>query len=409
MKEFFNIKTSDDVFSSILKFPSVSEECIPLREGVGRVLAQPVLSPEDIPPFKRSTMDGFAVRARDTFGASESIPGLLTVAGKIVMGEPASKPLQSGECFEILTGGMLPPNADAVVMQEYTRIVDGSNIELTKSVAPGENVALKGEDFPAGTMVLPKGRRLRPQDLGLLSAIGRANIPVYRKPGVAIISTGDELVSVDETPGPGKIRDINAYALWGAVIESGAIPLYLGIVSDSKDDLYEKCADGLRHADIVLVSGGSSVGMRDFTASVFESLPGSEILIHGISVSPGKPTILARYGSRALWGLPGHPVSSLVVFWLFVRPLIQKMAGFEPVERFPQAVQAKLSRNVPSAQGREDYIRVKLQKAENGLTATPLFGKSGLISNLSRADGIIRIDLNTEGLNRDSIVDVYMI
>lgn len=409
MKEFFKIKKPEDVYAVIKDFSPVSKEYVTLEEGASRILAEPVFSPEDMPPFDRATMDGYAMRARDTFGASESMPNLIMVAGNVKMGEVASQPASAGQALEITTGGMLPPGANAVVMQEHTERVNNSSIEVMKAVAPGENVIFRGEDFATGTEVLPRGRKLRPQDIGVLAAIGQKQILVYRKPRVAIISTGDEIVSIDQTPSSGKIRDINAPALYAAILENGAIPWYLGIVPDKRDELYEKCIDAIKNAEVLLVSGGSSVGSRDFTASVFQSIPDSQLLIHGVSVSPGKPTILARCGTKALWGLPGHPVSSLIVFWLFIRPLLQRISGVEPSPVFPHVVQARLSRNVPSAQGREDYVRVQLLQSENGLIAVPVFGKSGLISNLARADGVIRIELNTEGLDKDTLVDAYLI
>lgn len=408
-KEFFKVKAPLEIYTIINQFPVLQTEEIPLAESLGRVIAEPVISPEDIPPFSRSTMDGYAVRARDTFGSSESMPNLLTVAGKVRMGEFASQPLSSGQACEILTGGMLPPEADAVVMQEYTQRIDESTLEVMKSVAPGEHVILRGEDLKKGEQILPSGHRLRPQDVGVLAAIGRQKVLVYRKPRVAIISTGDEIVPVEETPPPGKIRDINTYTLWSAIEQNGGIPIFLGLVPDKFDDLRAKCAEGLEKADVILVSGGSSVGSRDFTAATFQSFPEGQILVHGTSISPGKPTILARVGNKTLWGLPGHPASSLIVFWLFVRPLLQQIGGLEPhIGTHPQPIRARLSRNVSSAQGREDYVRVVLLGDEKGYIADPIFGKSGLISTMAKAHGIIKIDMNTEGLDKDSLVDVYL-
>jgi molybdopterin molybdotransferase len=409
MKEFFKVKTSDEVFAIINEFPVGPTEEISLTEGTGRILAEPIISPEDMPPFSRSTMDGYAVRARDTFGSSESMPALLTVAGSVEMGELPSQALSGRQAYRILTGGMLPPEANAVVMQEYTQQVDETTIEVMKTVAPGEHVILRGEDLKKGEEILSGGHRLRPQDIGALAAIGRQKIVVHQEPRMAIISTGDEIVPIEEMPPPGKIRDINAYTLWASILENGGIPIYMGIVPDKFDDLCARCAEGIEEADIILISGGSSVGSRDFTAAVFESFPESQILVHGISVSPGKPTILARVGKKALWGLPGHPASSMIIFWLFVRPLLQRIGGLEPqIITHSQLIKARLPRNVPSAQGREDYVRVRIFRDETGYIADPVFGKSGLISTMTRADGLIKIDMNTEGLDKDSLVDVYL-
>lgn len=409
MKGFFKVKTPEEIYTIFSEFPAVATEEIRLTEAVGRISAEPIISPEDIPPFNRSTMDGYAVRARDTFGSSESMPGLLTVVGKVKMGEFTSLPLSNGQTCEIMTGGMLPPQADAIVMQEYAQQVDATTIEIMKTVAPGEHVIQRGEDLKKGEQILPEGHRLRPQDIGVLAAIGRQKIMVYQKPRVAIISTGDEIVPIEQTPPPGKIRNINTYTLRAAVQENGGIPVDLGIVPDSQEYLRAKCAEGLEKADVILVSGGSSVGIRDFTASVFESFPDSQILVHGASISPGKPIILARVGKQSLWGLPGHPASSMIVFWLFVRPLLQHIGGLAPqITTQPHTIKARLSRNVPSAQGREDYVRVRISQYEGTYIADPIFGKSGLISTLAKAQGMIRIDMNTEGLDKDSLVDVYL-
>lgn len=410
MKEFFQVITPEDVFRLIEGFPTTSTEEIPLGEAVNRILARHVSAPENLPSHEKSTMDGYAVRARDTFGASESLPNSLVVKGKIKMGEVPEESLLPGEALEITTGGVLPPDSDAVVMQEYTEKIDETGIEISKSVAPGENIIHAGEDFKQGEVLLLHGMKLRPQDIGILAAIGITRVEVHKKPRIAVISTGDEIVPVEEDPAPGKIRDINAHALSAGIIESGGIPFCMGIAPDRFEEIRARAEEALEHADVVLLSGGSSVGSRDFTLSVFASFPGNSILVRGIAVSPGKPTILARVGNKALWGLPGHPASSLIVFWLFVRRMIRHVSGFKSrsIER-PEKVVARLSRNVASAQGREDYVRVKLSRTENGYSAAPVFGKSGLISTLTKADGVIRIDINTEGLDAGTLVDVYML
>ncbi|MFH1148374.1 MAG: gephyrin-like molybdotransferase Glp [Pseudomonadota bacterium] len=409
MKGFFQVVTPEDVFRLIEDFPVTSTEEIPFHEAVGRILAQPVFATESIPPYDRSTMDGYAVRARDTFGASESLPNFLTVKGKVRMGEFPVEGLLPGEALQITTGGVLPQDSDAVVMQEYTEQIDETGLEVAKSVAPGENVIHAGEDFNKGDVLLLQGTKLRPQDIGMMAAIGVTRVDVHRRPLIAVISTGDEIVRVEDDPAPGKIRDINAHALSAGIMENGGIPLYAGIAPDRFDEIRAKTEEAMDKADMLLLSGGSSVGSRDFTLRVFASFPGSSILVQGIAVSPGKPTILARIGNKALWGLPGHPASSLIVFWLFVRRMIRHVSGFrsrsiEP----PQIITARLSRNVASAQGREDYVRVRLSRTEDGYFAAPVFGKSGLISTLVKADGVIRIDLYTEGLDAGTLVDVYL-
>jgi molybdopterin molybdotransferase len=405
MKPYFKVKTSKEILEIIETFPSLVTEQISLIEGLGRVLAEAIVSPEDLPHFPRATMDGFALQARDTFGASEAVPALLTLSGQIAMGQEVTESLKQGHCFHIATGGMLPPGADAVAMIEHSQPLDHRTIEIFKPLSPLDHVIQIGEDIRKGHSLLPAGRRLRPQDLGLLAGLGIETIPVYHKPRVAIISTGDEIVSVDQKPAPGFIRDINSVTLMAQVEESGAFPLSLGRTKDHFKDLETRCRQGLEQADVVLISGGSSVGARDFTLEVIHGFPESEVLAHGISISPGKPTILARIGNKILWGLPGHVVSAMIVFTLFVKPCLTHLEGEKEISPAPKMT-ARLIRNVPSAQGREDYIRVSLQPSPEGWLAAPIFGKSGIISTMVRADGIIRIDQNCEGLEKGEPVEV---
>lgn len=407
MKSFFQVKTSEEIFQIIETFPCLTRERIPLKEGLNRVLAEGIISPEDLPHFSRATMDGYALRARDTFGASEAVPSLLTLSGEISMGQKEEASVEPGHCFRIATGGMLPPGADAVAMIEHSQILDDQTIEIFKPVSPLDHVIQKGEDINQGQPVLSAGRRLRPQDLGLLAGLGIVEIPVYLQPKAAIISTGDEIVPVEDQPGPGFIRDINSITLQALVTEAGAVPEFLGRTKDHFKDLEAQCRKGLTKADVVLISGGSSVGTRDFTLEVIHSFPEAEILTHGISISPGKPTILARIGNKILWGLPGHTVSAMIIFSLFVKPCLNHLEG-EKVSRQIPRVKARLTRNVASAQGREDYIRVSLEKGEAGWEAQPILGKSGIISTMVRADGIIKIDQNCEGLEKGEWVDVLL-
>jgi molybdopterin molybdotransferase len=407
MRPFFQVKHPEDIFRLIESFPALSPETIPLGKALDRVLSGPLCSPEDLPHFPRATMDGYAVRARDTFGASESIPALLNLAGEIAMGQSARLPVNPGQCFRIATGGMLPPEADAVAMIEHTQILDPQTVEIFKSVSPGDHLIRVGEDLKRGQPIFSAGRRLRPQDSGLLAGIGIREVSVFRRPRVAIISTGDEIVPIDQEPLPGFVRDINAYTLPALVEKAGGSPFFLGLVRDSREDLREKCREALERADVVLVSGGSSVGTRDFTLEVIESFPESRILAHGIAISPGKPTILARIGDKVLWGLPGHTASAMVVFSVFVRPCLHRLEGELPSPIKP-ALKARLTRNLASAQGRDDYIRVALKAGPEGWEAEPILGPSGLISTLVRSDGLIRIDRFTEGLEKGAEVEVTL-
>jgi molybdopterin molybdotransferase len=291
-------------------------------------------------------------------------------------------------------------------MVEHTGEIDESTIEVYRSVAPGQNVIEKGEDFSKGQIILSAGQKIRPQETGLLAAFGKTQVSVYEKPFIGIISTGDEIVAVDQTPGPGQLRDINTYTLSGLVAGAGGIPVSYGIVKDDFKALFETCSEALAQCNMILISGGSSVGSRDFTIEAISTLPEAEILVHGISISPGKPTILAKVGNKAFWGLPGHVVSAMVVFAIVVKPFIEHIGGLDPQQSGKMKIPAKISRNVSSAQGRIDFIRVRLTEKDGIFLAEPILGKSGLINTMVKADGLIEIDLNTEGLDKGAEVQV---
>ena len=404
---FFKVKTTEEVLEIVREFRPLHDEKIPLFGSLGRVLSSDIVSPEDLPGFPRSAMDGFAVRAKDTFGAGENLPAFFELAGEVSMGEVPSVKVGPGSAVKISTGGMLPEGADAVAIVEHCRLLDESTLEVMRAVSPQEHVIRPGDDFAKGATVLKKGSILRPQDVGVMAGLGILEAPVYKRPRVAVISTGDEIVPIDRSPRPGEVRDINTYTLHAFCTQCGADPLALGLSGDRFDSLKELVGRGLEGADTVWISGGSSVGTRDLTIKVLESFPSVELLVHGISISPGKPTILARIGSKAVFGLPGHTASAMVVAHVFLRPFLESVSGCtrNPLkeERFVEAV---LSRNVESASGREDYIRVKLSRAESGWVAEPLFGKSGLISTLVEGDGLVKIGLNEEGLYQGDKVRV---
>jgi molybdopterin molybdotransferase len=409
-KEFFKVSPVDAVWKSIRTFPFVSYETVPLDDSVGRVLAHDVISTIDLPEFHRATMDGYAVRARSTFGASEGMPALLGVTGAVEMGEIPAISVGPGEAVRIATGGMLPPGADSVVMKEHTQTVDDQALEVFRSVAPLEHVIEVGEDLKKGERVLSQGTLLRAQEMGILAALGQARVPVYRRPAVAIISSGDEIVPIEQVPDLSQLRDVNAYTLAGLIRVWGGIPLYLGIARDNVQDLDRLCREALARADMVLLSGGSSVGTRDFTQEVLEGLPDGEILIHGVSVSPGKPTILARSGKQPVWGLPGQVTSAMVVFHVMVRVALEHIGGRSEAEQAKRLeVPALLNRNLASVQGREDYVRVKLIPEKDHLLAAPILGKSGLIRTMVQADGLIRIPRDSEGLDKGTLVKAILV
>lgn len=411
MHGFFQLISTADFLGLLERFQPLAPEQVPLARGLGRILAGDITSPEPLPPFARATMDGFAVRARDTFGCSDSEPALLTITGEIAMGSAASElALQPGQTAAIWTGGALPMLADSVVMVEFTHRLDERTVEIQRPVAPGDNVIRQGEDYAQEAVVLRRRHQLRPQDLGVLAGIGTTTLPVYRRPRVAIISTGDELVPPDQQPGPGKIRDINSTTLAALVEECGGEAVSLGITSDSLDELTDACKRALAlPADVVLLSGGSSVGRRDFTLAVFERLERTEILAHGVSIRPGKPTILAHRENVAFFGLPGHVGSAIVVFHLLVRPLLRRLAGSATTPGL-RRIRAVTSEQIPSVIGREDYVRVTLRQENfhSPIIAAPVYGKSGLLNPLVRADGLLVINRDTEGLDQGEEAEVLL-
>jgi molybdopterin molybdotransferase len=405
MKEFFKLMDLPAVLALVDRFGVAPSETVALSDALERVLAQPVTAHMDLPGFDRSTMDGFAVAATATFGASEGNPAYLNITGSVAMGEETDLTVGPGAAVQIATGGMLPAGADAVVMVEHTDRLDETTIEVYKSVAPGQNVVARGEDVAAGSEVLTKGTRLRPQELGLLAALGRERVEVHRRPRVGILSTGDEVVDIHSEPRIGQIRDMNAHCLAGQAQRCGARTSSYGIVADDAAELMHRCTAALAENDMVLLSGGSSVGARDFTIEILEALPDTEVLVHGIGISPGKPTILARSGGKAVWGLPGHVTSAMVVFAAVVKPFLLHMGG-QKRDRTPARCLARLTRNVASAQGREEYLRVRLTEEEGDLWADPLLGKSGLIRTMVQADGLVAVPKDTEGLEAGVVVEV---
>ncbi len=408
-KDFFKVTSLQEVLTLIHAFPAVGTQAHPLDRCVGRVLAEDIVSDINLPEFNRATMDGYAVQARSTFGASEGTPALFSIVGSVEMGEVPTVSVKAGEAVQIPTGGMLPPGADSVVMVEYCQKIDETTLEVCKSASPLQHVMEAGEDLRKGRPVLLRGSLVRPQELGVLAALGKTCVSVYKRPLVAIVSSGDEIVPVEKTPGPCQLRDVNAHTLGGFVRMNGGIPIFVGIAKDTFEDLNRLCRQALAVADMVLISGGSSVGARDFTLEVLLGLPESEILVQGVSISPGKPTILARSEQKILWGLPGQVTSAMIVFHVMVGPALRTIGGCSlNASQGARAVGATLSRNLSSVQGREDYVRVRLVRREKGLVAEPVLGKSGLLHTMVKADGLVRIDKNSEGLDEGTQVGVML-
>lgn len=409
---FFEIISRQDFEALLEAFSPTATETLPLAGLDGRILASDVISPEDLPLVGRSGMDGFAVNARDTFGASETNPAYLENVADLAVDQTTELRLAPGECARIPTGGSLPHGADAVVMVEYTQSVDGSGggtIEIRKSCAPGENVMLPGEDAKQGEVALTRGTFLRSQEIGLLAALGITGTEIFRRPEVGIISTGDELTTTAAPAAPGKVRDVNSHTLSALAEEAGAVPTAMGIVGDDLSLLQEKLAEAVAKSDVVFLSGGSSVGMRDLTVQAIEAQPDATVLAHGVALSPGKPTILARVGNTPVLGLPGQVTSVQVVMRVLVMPFLRHLGGLSGAfaQRNRRLMYAEPARNVPSKPGREDWVRVRLEaRAGQPPLAHPIFGKSGLLRTLLAADGLMRIPADEEGVYKGAGVEV---
>jgi molybdopterin molybdotransferase len=406
---FFDVKTRQEV-EAILQtaLSSAGEESLPLLEALNRIASETIFSPEPLPPFSRSTVDGYAVHSDDTFAASEGFSALLTLVGKITMGTITKTPLKKGEVMAISTGGVLPAGADAVAMVEHTEDRGENLIEIFRPLSPLENVVGAGEDVRQGEPILRKGQKIRPQELGLLAALGITHIQVAVKPVVGIISTGNEIVAPETRPLPGQVRDVNRYTLSGLIMKAGGTSRFIDLVPDNKTVLRQTCEKGLAQCNILLLSGGSSVGVRDLTLQVLQTFPGFSLLVHGVAISPGKPTILAKIDNKLVFGLPGHPASAWVIAHLFVTKAIHAFLGLSE-GAFPVWDHATVSRNIPSAQGREDFIRARLTVKGTERTIEPIFSKSGIISSLVAANALIRIPLNAEGVYKGEEVDILLI
>lgn len=468
MPELFDVHTPPDAwrkFAAAFR-PTVRGQRIAVIDALDRVLAADLVAPHDLPSFPRSTVDGYAVTAQDTHGASDSLPAYLEVVGEVSMGQAAAVALDEGQCALVHTGGMIPADADAVVMVEHTqRIGEGEGkmgkegnlpgagadqftnlpiyqsttfrpytIEVYRPAAAGQNVIQVGEDVRQGEAVLPAGHVVRPQDIGGLLALGIVEVEVATRPRIAILSQGDEVVPPEQEPGPGQVRDINSHTLAALARQAGAEAITYPIVPDRLEALQAAAAQALAEADLLVMSAGSSVSVRDMTAQVIDGLGKPGILVHGVSVKPGKPTILAVCDGKPVFGLPGNPVSAMVIFELFVTPTIRSLLGAEAARK--TRVPARLARNIASASGREDIVQVRLEarpgaagpsgglrtdrheQKETGrwdrsptepeLWAVPVLGKSNLIYTLIRAEGIVRVTLDSNGIAQGEWVMVEL-
>jgi molybdopterin molybdotransferase len=392
--------------------PMAESEVVETAKALGRVTAEAVRAEQPLPAFARSTVDGYAVRAGDTYGASDSLPAYLRLIGEAPMGAAPGFSVGRGECGLIHTGGMLPEGTDAVVMVEHTQSARPEEVEVLRPVANGENVLKIGEDVQPGDVVISAGQRLRPAEIGGLMALGVLRLPVVRRPRVAVLSSGDEIVPPEQEPAPGQVRDVNAYTLSGLVEQAGGEPRRYGILPDRQEALAEAARQAVSECDLAIITAGSSASTRDLTADVINSLGEPGVLVHGVNVRPGKPTILGVCGGKGVIGLPGNPVSALVIATLFAVPAIEKLLGLD-VPRLQPAVRARLGLNLASQAGREDWVAVRLQPAQDDsqveYLAEPVFGKSNLIFTLARADGLLRIPPDANGLPAGAVVDVFLL
>lgn len=389
-------------------FRSLPYENILIEEAYRRVTYEDIVSPEDLPGFDRSTVDGFVVKSSDTFGAKETSPAYLTVKGEIPMGKIPEFSISQGESAFIATGGMLPEGADAVVMIEHVNIVSENLIEVLKAASPGENVIFKDEDVKRGETIIRAGHRLKPHDIGILAGLGITQVKVVKKPVISIILTGDEIIPHTEKVTLGKVRDINSFTLAGLSTENGAIPLKIGIVKDEYNEIKEVVKKAYSLSDIILITGGTSAGVKDLTAKIINEIGSPGVIFHGALIKPGKPIIGGVCNGKPVFGLPGHPVAVYICFELFVKPVIERMLGLTD-KNFKKIIKAKMSRNIPSQAGREDFIRVFLEEKNGQLWANPLLSKSGLIMSLTKADGIVHIPADLLGIEEGEEVFVEII
>jgi molybdopterin molybdotransferase len=416
MSEFFNVLPPDEARELLVENTTIrtSPEVVSTYQALRRVTSSAIYAPHDLPSFNRSTMDGYAVRAADTFGASETLPAVLSVIGEVAMGREAEITLGAGESVEIHTGGMIPEKANAVVQVEHTQVVGTGDmgqgvfeIEVYKPVSVGQNLLIAGEDVQESSEVLAAGHVLRAQDIGGLLALGVTEVRVVKKPEVAIMATGDEIVDPSNSLEPGQVRDINSYTIGSLVEQSGGSADLLGVVADDFDSLYEAASLAVRDHDMLVITAGSSVSVRDMTVKVIDRLGKPGVLLHGVATRPGKPTVLGAVDGKPILGLPGNPVSAMVQFMLLGVPVVYRLQGVLNIPR-RGLVWARISRNVASESGREDFIPARLRESNEGFTADPVFGKSNLIYTLVNADGLLRVPINKAGLEAGEWVEVHL-
>jgi molybdopterin molybdotransferase len=396
------VSVADALDRVLSRVRAMGSEEVDLLHAQGRVLAEDVVAQLDVPPFDRAAMDGYALKGENTFGASQGNPLYFKVVGEVMPGRSLGQEIQDYEAARIMTGAPMPRGANAVVMFEYVSEL-GDEIEVVKAVTPGKNVSRRGEDVEKGELLLRKGKRLKPQDVALMAALGIGRIQASRIPTVGIIATGDELVEPGRDAGAAAIYDANSYSVFSMVRRDGGAPRLYGIVKDDYLELKETIQKALRE-DVVVITGATSVGERDFVPQIVGEL--GEVAFHGVAMRPGEPTGAAFAGGRAVFMLPGYPVAAIFAYETFVRPALEKMLGLRDEVRYP-TVEGRLTRRIASELGRRDYVRVRLMSSEEGLLVEPLMARgSGVITSLVRANGFVVVPENTEGIEEGTRVEV---
>ena len=408
MADFFNVISPPEAIDLMSKKLSVvGVEVVDTEDCFGRIPSREIFSQEDSPSFDRSSMDGYSVRASDTYGASDALPAYLELIGEVPMGRTAGISLSPGEVATAYTGGMLADNADAVVMVEHTKISPSGLLEVYRPVASGENVIVAGEDFQKGDLVVEKGHLIEHSELGALMSLGITSANVYKKPKVAVISSGDELVEPGMQLTGGMIRDVNLYSIGALVKDLGAVPVHFPRIPDEYDKLLAIAHKAVQLSDMVIFTAGSSVSSRDLTSKVINNMGTPGVLVHGLSVKPGKPTILGMSDGKPIIGLPGNPVSAITIFKAVVDPLIRFISG---VKEFPKdkIIEAVLDSDLPSSSGRTDYVRIQLSYDRGIARALPVHGKSNLISTLLASDGYVEIHADSSGIYQGTTIQVIL-
>ena len=405
--ELLKVKTIDEmkkIINETFKALILEKETIAIGHGLGRVLSSDIVSTIDVPHFDRSVVDGYAVKLTDVQGASNAIPGFLRITGEVEMGKETICILKQGETLYVPTGGMVPAGTEAMIMIEYTEKLGEKDLAVYTNAGANENMMRIGDDIRNGELVFSRGHLLRPQDIGVLSALGYLHIEVYQPPRLSIISTGDEIIRPGETPKPGQVIDINTPALAAVAKRLGAEVISTAYASDDRQEIRSAVELGIKNGDMVILSGGSSMGEKDYTVEVINEL--GEVLLHGLAVKPGKPTILGTVSQKPVIGLPGQPAAAIMVMMIVLQEFMCRYYGQDLFKY--QTVSGVLMENIHAAPGRRTFQTVSITKSENGIEVRPSHGKSGMITLLSYSDGYLEITENEEGKNAGDQVEVTL-